>query len=117
MIILPPKYSNIMETHLEGPADIVIEILSPATRELDLTKKVPTFLAAGVQEVWVIDPEHQAIFLHSQEETVEWTDPATPEFLHSKVLPNLPFRINWIWQRDKYPLNEIVKEILETSQQ
>ena len=38
-IVLPNNYSNIKDTYYEGPADLVIEILSKSTRELDLEKK------------------------------------------------------------------------------
>jgi len=113
MIVFPSKYDNVTETHLEGPADIVIEILSPATRELDLEKKIPRFLDAGVMEVWVIDPDNQIIDLISKDGTLEWTDPNSSEYLQSKCLPGLPLRIKWIWQRKEYPSNVIIREIIQ----
>ncbi|MHA1168247.1 MAG: Uma2 family endonuclease, partial [Candidatus Hodarchaeales archaeon] len=56
-IITPENYSNMKKSFFDGPADIVIEILSMATREIDLSKKLPKYLEAGVKEVWIIDPE------------------------------------------------------------
>lgn len=36
--------------------DLVIEVLSPSTRENDLGPKRVQYLAAGVQELWLVDP-------------------------------------------------------------
>ena len=38
-------------------ADIVFEYLSPSTANYDRTTKADTYLALGVRELWLIDPE------------------------------------------------------------
>ena len=40
-----------------GPPDLVVEVLSPSTREIDLKEKPAEYSRAGVAEYWVVDPE------------------------------------------------------------
>jgi len=42
---------------VEGAADLVVEILSPATRRVDRTTKMRVYAKAGVLEYWIVDPE------------------------------------------------------------
>jgi Uma2 family endonuclease len=42
----------------------VIEILSPKTRRLDLVNKKQEYARAGVQELWIIDPEPRIVMIH-----------------------------------------------------
>jgi Uma2 family endonuclease len=42
---------------IHGPPDLLVEILSPATRRRDLTLKKSLYEEAGVKEYWLVDPE------------------------------------------------------------
>ncbi|MBN8578553.1 MAG: Uma2 family endonuclease [Cytophagales bacterium] len=42
-----------------GAPDLIVEVLSPGTKKLDLTKKKDAYEKAGVKEYWVVDPETQ----------------------------------------------------------
>lgn len=43
---------------------LAIEVLSPSTRRQDREVKAKNLLAAGVDEVWLVDPEQEVIELH-----------------------------------------------------
>lgn len=47
------------ERGIEGPPDLVVEILSPRTASKDLTRKWWLYEAAGVPEYLIIDPEER----------------------------------------------------------
>ena len=47
-----------------GAPDLVMEILSPATCEKDLTLKLRKYMQAGVREYWVIAPENRQIIVY-----------------------------------------------------
>jgi len=61
--------SKIAPTHIEGPPELVVEVLSPATSARDLRQKKALYERSGVKEYLVIDPlEHYAIrFLNGPE--------------------------------------------------
>jgi Uma2 family endonuclease len=44
------------EDGIHGAPDLVIEVLSPATAQLDKRQKRIVYARAGVQELWLVDP-------------------------------------------------------------
>lgn len=113
LIILPENYSNIKDTYHDGPADLVIEILSPSTRELDLEKKLPKYLEADIKEVWIIDPENKELTVHHESDQHEYNDPKAEDIVESEVLPNFKLRIKWLWNREEFPVFKVFQEILK----
>jgi Uma2 family endonuclease len=52
----------------EGPPDLVVEVLSPKTRNLDLIQKCRVYAREGVRELWILDPELQTVLVYRFEE-------------------------------------------------
>ena len=53
-----------------GPPDIVVEVLSPSTRGIDLIRKMALYARSGVPEYWIADPEQRTLImnvLHGEE--------------------------------------------------
>jgi Uma2 family endonuclease len=46
----------LQEDGIHGPPDLVIEVLSPATAQLDKKSKRRIYARAGVKEMWLVDP-------------------------------------------------------------
>ena len=55
------RSSIIGEKAIEGPPDLVVEILSPSTRRQDQVRKLALYAAWGVREYWLIDIEARAV--------------------------------------------------------
>ena len=53
---------------LHGAPDLVVEVLSPSTRALDLVKKRVIYAAAGVVEAWYVDIEAELILVYRLQE-------------------------------------------------
>lgn len=49
---------------LEISPDLVIEVVSPSDRWSDIFDKIGEYLAAGVSEVWIIDPAKRSLSIH-----------------------------------------------------
>jgi len=47
-----------------GPPDLVVEILSPSNFREDRIAKRAAYARAGVEEMWIVDPEARQIELH-----------------------------------------------------
>ena len=48
----------------EGAPDLVLEILSPATRSKDMLLKLYKYQNAGVKEYWIVDPERETVMVY-----------------------------------------------------
>lgn len=55
--------SKITPAGLSGAPDFILEVLSPATRHLDIGNKMVLYRAFGVREYWIIDPENKRLIL------------------------------------------------------
>lgn len=51
--------------YLEVAPDLVVEILSPNDRWIDVTQKLREYFAIGVRLVWVVDPEARNVYAYS----------------------------------------------------
>jgi Uma2 family endonuclease len=49
---------------IHGPPDLVVEVLSPSTRRLDLGRKDAIYAARGVREAWFVDLEIDEVRIH-----------------------------------------------------
>jgi Uma2 family endonuclease len=56
IFITNSRSSIIKEDGIYGAPDLVVEILSPGTKNFDLTKKKKIYEKSGVKEYWVVDP-------------------------------------------------------------
>jgi Uma2 family endonuclease len=56
--------SKIDKQGCNGAPDLVIEILSPSNSRHDRIVKFQKYLAAGVREYWVVDPDNKGVEVH-----------------------------------------------------
>lgn len=62
--------SGKLDTHgCKGAPDLVIEILSPATRRHDRLVKLGLYQRAGVREYWIVNPEDSTVQVMLQDGT------------------------------------------------
>ncbi len=61
IVVRPENAPRIAEHAIEGPPDLVVEILSPGTASRDLGRKRVLYEAHGVPEYWIVDPESRSV--------------------------------------------------------
>jgi Uma2 family endonuclease len=89
-------------THSEGGADLVVEIVSPESRNRDRGQKFFEYERAGVEEYWIVDPERKrAEFYRLREGAYEPVLPDADGKIHSSTLPGFFLRVEWLWNRPK----------------
>ncbi len=98
------------DTALEGPADLVIEILSPATREYDLGEKRGVYADAGVPEYWMIDPMDQR-FLADRPAGTRVSEQKTGRH-DSASVPGFWIDVGWLWQTPTPDVQACLRQIL-----
>ena len=86
-----------------GVPDLIVEVLSPGTRRLDIQIKLPACRDAGVPEVWHVDPQAREITVYvlSDDRTryVELCRGRVGEGVFSRVLPGIEVEVGKIFSR------------------
>lgn len=62
IIFVSRERMHLLKTrNIEGAPDLVVEILSPSNRRVDLERKKAVYERLGVAEYWIVDPEAHAV--------------------------------------------------------
>ncbi len=61
IVILPGSTVSFVARGIEGPPDLIVEVLSPSNRVHDLLTKRALYARAGVREYWIVDPEQRTL--------------------------------------------------------
>jgi len=59
--------SQLSRRGVEGPPALVVEILSPSTRDRDQTLKARRYAELGVPHYWIVDPDARRLVCHRAE--------------------------------------------------
>lgn len=97
---------------LDGPADLVVEIISPESRARDRGEKFFEYEEGGVPEYWLLDPiRNQAEFYQRGENGLyRMVPPDVQGRYHSAALPGLWLQVNWLWEIPLPPLLGVLKQ-------
>jgi Uma2 family endonuclease len=61
VVVLNKSKAGILPSRIQGPPDLVVEILSPSTSQNDLTLKRRLYEQSGVSEYWIVDPDQRRV--------------------------------------------------------
>ena len=79
-----------------GAPDLIVEILSPGNTKKEMSGKFELYQSAGVQEYWIVDPEHQFVLKYTLDEAGKFVTHrpfTTEEEMESDVLPGLQLSV------------------------
>ncbi len=98
MFVAGARESAIQANQLEGPADLVVEIVSPDSLSRDWRDKYLEYEAGGVREYWVIDPMAQRVETYTLDDGRYRRIAEVDGKINSIVLPGFYIRPQWLWQ-------------------
>ena len=104
---------RLRETYLDGPADLVVEIVSPESGARDRGEKFYEYETAGIPEYWLIDPTREIAEFYVLERSHY-----RPIFVgsagryESRVLEGFWLNAEWLWQD---PLPAVADVLLEVA--
>ncbi len=103
--------NRLTNTYLNGPADIVIEIISPESIGRDRGDKFVEYESAGIPEYWLIDPIRQQVECYRLTGShYQLINPAQGIY-KTPLLPDFFIQINWLWQDPLPPVLTVLKQL------
>ena len=112
LFISKDKLDRLKRTYLDGPADMVVEIVSPDSQARDRGDKFYEYEQAGIPEYWMLDQtRRQAEFYHLGEDgTYKRIAIGDDGIFHSDVIKGLWLKVDWLWQDPLPALMSVLKE-------
>jgi Uma2 family endonuclease len=92
----------LVQQRLEGPADLVVEIVSATDSLLVYKEKVPRYRDAGLPEVWIVDPFRKEVLVDAAGPSARVTRSLRSGRLASAVLAGFWIEVDWLWE-EKLP--------------
>ena len=85
----------------EGPPDVVMEVLSPATSKKDVTYKFDLYSQFGVKEYWLVFPDEEIVqqFVHNGI-TLQLATTYADSIASSKAIEGLTLNIDEMFDRE-----------------
>jgi Uma2 family endonuclease len=100
LFVRKERMDRVRGTHLDGPADLVVEIVSPESVSRDRGEKFVEYEAAGVPEYWLIDPlREQSEFYRLDERGRYQPMPLEAGVLTSQAVSGFRLRVDWLWRK------------------
>lgn len=101
IVYIRQERAGMVRERIEGAPDLVIEILSPGTRDYDRTEKSRRYARAGVAEYWLADLENQTIEIRrlDQRPPVTLAIFTVSDVLTSPLLPGFALPVASVFAR------------------
>ena len=111
MFVSNKNLSRLKEMFLDGPADLVVEVISPESRARDRGDKFYEYEQGGVREYWLIDPvRKQAEFYQLGKDKLFHSIIVGEDGVYqSRVLKGLSLQVTWLWREPLPPLMSVLK--------
>jgi Uma2 family endonuclease len=95
------NFDRVRDTHVEGSADMIIEVLSEESTAQDRGEKFVTYEASGVREYWQLDPLRELVnlYLLGPDGRFDEARPDTAGRLRSRVLKGFVLDTNLLWRK------------------
>ncbi len=99
LFVAEAHVGRLKETYLEGPADLVVEIVSPESGPRDRGDKFYEYEAGGVAEYWLVDPQREQMEVYRlRDGRYQSVRPEDEGRVGSEVVPGFWLRASWLWQ-------------------
>jgi Uma2 family endonuclease len=112
-VILKTNPGQLTDTAMIGPADLVIEVVSPESVERDYGDKFREYEAGGVREYWVLDPLRKESRFYRLGDDGHYHSYAPDEAGNytTPLLPKLALHVPTLWQDELPNVIEVVEMV------
>lgn len=96
-------------TYLDGPPDLLIEIVSPDSQSRDRREKYLEYEKAGVREYWIVDPLSKTVEVFRLEKKKFQRIEETAGVIASIVLKGFRIKTAQLWQKPLPKVSGVLK--------
>jgi len=100
LFVAEAHHDRVKHTFVDGPADLVVEIISPESVGRDRGEKFFEYEQARIPEYWLIDPRTQRAEFYRLDDQGKYhlIEPDDHGIYRSLVLQDFWIKIAWLWQ-------------------
>ncbi|MEI6044676.1 MAG: Uma2 family endonuclease [Chloroflexota bacterium] len=100
LFVAKANLSRLENGLVRGPADLVVEVVSPESEWRDRHDKFQEYAAGGVPEYWLIDPTQQQVQFYRLNDQAQYQNQTldTADRYYSLALPNFWLKPTWLWR-------------------
>lgn len=111
LFVAKENLGRFQRNFLDGPADLVVEIVSPESALRDRGEKYAEYELEGIQEYWILDFETQRadFFVLGDDARYERRRPNADGRYESVVLTGFWLNIAWLWQSPLPTLRQVLE--------
>lgn len=104
--------SRLKKTYLKGPADLVVEVISPESQGRDRGEKFCEYEKGGVPEYWLIDPQRKQaeFYLRNSRGMYQPVSLDRNSAFHSVALPGVWIKPAWFWKTPMPTMLSVLRE-------
>ncbi len=113
LFVATERLGLLKETHLDGPADLVVEVASPESRLRDRGEKFAEYELGGVREYWLLDPDARRadFWVLGPDGRFDRRQPDAGGTYRSVAVPGFWLRVDWLFQRPLPRLLDVQREL------
>jgi Uma2 family endonuclease len=113
LFVSKSRLNLIQKNYLDGPADLVVEIVSPESIGRDRGEKFVEYERAGIREYWLIDPDRQSAEFYqlSSEGRYRTVFPEAGGLYHSKIVEGFWLKTEWLWKTPLPAVLDLLREL------
>jgi Uma2 family endonuclease len=110
LLYLGPECRARLRDHfVDGPADLVVEVVSDESRRRDREQKLREYERGGVRECWLIDTVLEQADLYRLDAAGRYQQAASGRHavLRSEAVPGMWFRAEWFWDASMPRMSDV----------
>lgn len=104
---------RLLPTYLNGPADLVVEIISAESVGRDRGDKFVEYERAGIREYWLIDPDRQQAEFYAlgADQRYHLVLGGASGIYRSQVVADFRLAVEWLWQDPLPKVQPLLREL------
>ncbi len=111
-VVLPDRLHYLQENQMAGPANLVVEVVSPESVQRDRGEKFREYEQGGVLEYWILDPiRREPLFYLRGDDGLFHNRPPENGIYSSAVLAKLQVPVEMLWQDTVPTMHEILQMV------